>query len=230
MFLPALLLLGLLACCDEHGSRPAARPTPMATPRRAAPLPSPAAPVHPARTALPPPSSTVRPPGIPRAAARALPGLLRWRAASLAPGVVAVLGGADGATLFPFQRAARSRDGGRTFTAVEVPREGGVQSYAGGFLVLPDGRLLALLDHWSDDVGGHASPRHHGLYVSRGDDWSAYAPFAARFAPPLVPAPRGYSSLDSLTGSRRNGGVVVVGTWDRRTYVSTDGARTFHTR
>jgi hypothetical protein len=155
-----------------------------------------------------------------------LSGLLPWTAASLDPGVVGVVGGGDGATLFPFMRAARSTDGGSTFTTVDVPETAGERAFGSGFVVLADGRLLALLDHWSDDAG-RPSHRWHGLYASSGDDWSAYTPVRPDFTPEPSPAPRGFSPLVSLEADPAPGGVIWTRTWDGRLYVSTDGARTF---
>ena len=157
----------------------------------------------------------------------AMKGLMAQQLHSLAQGVIAVVGGGDGATLFPFERTGRSTDGGRTFTTVEVSSPASAQPYSSGGVVLPDGRLLVLLDHWSDDGAGQPSDRWHGLYLSAGDDWSSYAPQSAEFAPPLTPAPRGFSPLVALTGSPAHGGVVWVQTWDDRVYVSTDGAASF---
>ena len=160
-------------------------------------------------------------------AATGLGHLMPWTATSLADGVVGVVGGGDGATLFPFERTARSTDGGDTFTTVDVPLSHGARAYGSGFVVLADGRLLALLDHWSDDRSGRPGPGHHGLWVSSGDDWSLYAPTESRFRPALGRAPRGFSPLVSLAASGQHGGVIWVQTWDDRVYASTDSARTF---
>ncbi|WP_344150570.1 sialidase family protein [Nocardioides koreensis] len=161
------------------------------------------------------------------ARATGLTGLLPWPAASLDPGVVGVIGGGDGATLFPFMRTARSTDGGSTFTTVDVPASQGARAFGSGFVVLADGRLLALLDHWSDDRAGRPSDRWHGLYASAGRDWSAYTPVRPDFTPEPGPAPRGFSPLVSLEADPARGGVIWTRTWDGRLYVSTDGARTF---
>ena len=159
--------------------------------------------------------------------ATGLTGLLPWTADSLDPDVVGVAGGGDGATLFPFARIARSTDGGSTFAAVDVPATQGARAFGSGFVVLADGRLLALLDHWSDDRDGRPSDRWHGLYASTGGDWSAYAPVRPDFTPAPSPAPRGFSPLVSLEADPARGGVVWTRTWEGRLYVSTDGARTF---
>jgi hypothetical protein len=153
--------------------------------------------------------------------------LIPWTATSLADGVVGVVGGGDGATLFPFSRTARSTDGGDTFTTVDVPLTHGARAYGSGFVVLAHGRLLALLDHWSDDRSGRPGPGHHGLWVSDGDDWATYATAEPRFRPALGTAPRGFSPLVSLAASVPHGGVIWVQTWEDRVYVSTDSARTF---
>jgi hypothetical protein len=157
----------------------------------------------------------------------AVPGLLPWRAGSLSPRVQAVVGGGDGATLFPFQQAARSTDGGATWTTYDVPKVDGARAYTSGQVVLADGRLLVLLNQWSDDRNGHPSSRPHGFYVSAGDDWSHYTSIMPTFLPALTPAPRGWSPLTSLVTSASNGGVVWTMTYDGLVYASTDGARTF---
>ena len=153
----------------------------------------------------------------------AVPGLLPWRAASLLPGVRGVVGGGDGATLFPFQEAARSTDGGSTWTRYEIPTVTDARAYTSGQVVLPDGRLLALLDAWSDDHG-RPSAHFHGLYVSSGDDWSTYRPYRPTFTPSPTDRPRGFSPLVSLQAGH---GVAWSMTWDGELYVSTDGAETF---
>lgn len=61
-----------------------------------------------------------RPPDRPEAPP-ALDGLLVGSVPSLRPGVRALVGGGDGATLFPFGKAARSTDDGRTWTTYDSP-------------------------------------------------------------------------------------------------------------
>ncbi|WP_101524310.1 hypothetical protein [Nocardioides houyundeii] len=65
-----------------------------------------------------------------------LAGLLQQRIPSLAPGVRAVVGGGDGATLFPFMAVARSVDDGRTWRRTDVRRFEGQMGYASGEVVL----------------------------------------------------------------------------------------------
>lgn len=160
-----------------------------------------------------------------------LEGLLVDEAVSLRPHVSALMGGGDGATLFPFQKVARSVDGGSTWTSYDVSEVGGERGFVNGAVVLPDGRLLALLGAWSGDRRNRPSSQHHGLWVSAGDDWSSYRPIE----PVVTPAPRppsgGYlaawSSRESLWASPARGGVIWVQSWDDRLYVSVDGADSF---
>jgi hypothetical protein len=156
-----------------------------------------------------------------------LEGLMQQPTTSFARGVRAVSGGSDGATLFPFEAMARSTDGGVTWRTYDVARVDDARAYSSGEVVLPDGRVLALLDHWSDDRNGHPSDRPHGLYASSGDDWSHYSPYPATFRPALKPAPRGWPPVQSLQASAGRGGVVWMTTYDGLVYASTDGARTF---
>ena len=104
--------------------------------------------------------------------------------------------------------------------AVRRPRVDGELAYVEGADVLPDGRLLALLDHWSGDRGRHLSAPHHGLWISAGDDWGSYAPYRPRFVPKVQ------SALVDLGGTSGRSGVVWVRTSDVQLYVSRDG-RTF---
>lgn len=156
-----------------------------------------------------------------------LEGLMQQQTTSFAPDVRAVSGGSDGATLFPFEAMARSTDGGATWTTYDVPKVDGARAYSSGEVVLTDGRVLALLDQWSDDRKGRPSDRPHGLYVSAGDDWSHYVPFPATFLPALTPAPRGWPPVQSLQASAEDGGVIWMRSYDGLVYASTDGARTF---
>lgn len=109
--------------------------------------------------------------------------LMPWPATSLAVDVLAVVGGGDGATLFPFERVMRSVDGGATWRRFDLPRFGGDMAYSGGHVVTTDGRLVALLDHFSDDRPGRPSDRVHGLWTSDGGDWSTYSPLLPRMSP-----------------------------------------------
>lgn len=147
---------------------------------------------------------------------------------SLRPGVLAVTGGSDGATLYPLQKAARSSDGGASWEFFEIGEQDGAMPYSSGGVALSDGRLLDLIGDWSDDRIGRPSQRHHGLWVSDGEDWSRYGPHRPRFDPPLADPPRGGSPLVVLRGSAEPDPVVWVETWDQRVYVSTDDAATFH--
>jgi hypothetical protein len=160
-----------------------------------------------------------------------LAGLLVNTVQSLDDGLQARVGGHDGATLFPFEKVARSTDDGVTWTTYDVPKIGGERAYVSGGVVLRDGRHLALLGSWSGDRRHHPGVQHHGLWVSDGDDWSSYVPVEPVFEPALTPAPgrvlTEWSSLDSLQVSPTGGGVIWATSWDDRLYTSVDGARTF---
>lgn len=149
-----------------------------------------------------------------------LDGLLTWAAPEIGHLGVAVLGGGDGATLFPFEKV--SRFDGRRWTAYDVPKVRGQRAYTGGGVVLPDGRLLVLLDHWSGDRRGRPSATWHGLWASEGDDWTSYRPWRPPFSPRPV-QPRFGSAVASLAGSSGRDGVMWVTTWDGHAYVSEDG-------
>lgn len=161
-------------------------------------------------------------------------GLMVSTVVSLAPGVRALVGGGDGATLFPFQATARSTDGGRTWTTFEVPRVDGERGYLAGEVVLPDGRLLVMVADWSGDRRDRPSRRHHGLWVSDEADWSSFSPYRPASTPPPSEVARGedlplagrWSSLEGLSVDAASG-VMWVETQDDRLHVSTDGARTF---
>jgi hypothetical protein len=161
-----------------------------------------------------------------------LEGLLQDEIPSLARGLRAVIGGGDGATLFPFQAVARSADDGSTWRRTDVPRFDGETAYTSGAVVLPDGRLLVLLQDFSDDRLRHPAQRHHGLWVSDGDDWSSYRPWRPRFRPALTPpvadgAFSGNQGIDMIGASGARGGVIWTVSGHDRVHVSTDGARTF---
>ena len=148
---------------------------------------------------------------------------------SLRDGIRAQQGGGDGATLDPFQRVMRSVDGG-PWQRFDVPRTDGQQAYTGGQVVLPDGRLLVLLDAWSGDRRGRVNPVWHGLWTSAGDDWSSYRPWKPTFSPALPAADRPFGSLQALGASldpdQTRDGIVWMSTRNR-VYVSTDQARSF---
>jgi hypothetical protein len=146
---------------------------------------------------------------------------------SLAQGVRAVVGGGDGATLLPFQAVARSVDAGSTWVAHDLPLFGGARAYTAGQVVTSDGRLVTLLDHFSDDRAGRPASRHHGLWASLDGDWTAYRPLRVRLAPDQEPAPRGWSTVVEIAASTGAEPFLWVRTWDSRVYVSTDDARTF---
>ena len=145
---------------------------------------------------------------------------------SLAAGVEAVVGGGDGATLMPFEQVARWSSGADVVVH-RVEHPDGVMGYSSGSVVLSDARVLTLLADWSDDTLKRAGGRHHGLWVSDGDDWATYAPTGPAFSPPLVAPPRGESSFTSLSASVDPDPVIWVQTWDLKVYVSMDDAASF---
>lgn len=170
-----------------------------------------------------PPVTTAPPPAL-----AAFRGLVTSPVASLDPRTRAFVGGGDGATLLPFDVVARSTHGGR-WRAYVVPRTHGDRAYDDGDLVLPDGRLLVLLDAWSSDRGpARPGPEHHGLWTSAGDDWASYAPYRPVFSPVLgaADAVAGVEGRPAA-GSEAPSGLVVATTRANLLYVSTDGARSF---
>lgn len=157
-----------------------------------------------------------------------VPQLLWSPSISLAPGVLAVVGGGDGATLHPFEMALRSTDLGETWETFELPRFDNQMAYdTGSSVVTADGRLLSLLANFSDDTLDWEADRHHGLYVSNGTDWSAFSPLEPDFTPLLNPAPPGQSALTELSATPGDKPLVRVRTWDDRVYVSTDQGASF---
>ena len=74
-----------------------------------------------------------------------------WSMEDGAEGVQVVIAGGDGATLKPFQKVARSTDRGETWEVYDVTPIDGEMAYHYGGVGLADGRLLMLLDHFTDD-------------------------------------------------------------------------------
>lgn len=147
-----------------------------------------------------------------------------WSMEDGAEGVQVVIAGGDGATLKPFQQVGRSTDHGETWDVYDVAPIDDEMAYHYGGVGLEDGRLMVLLDHFSDD--GHNAPaaRPHGLWISDGLDWTTYAPLAATFSPALTPSAVGWSEIVDLDVAD---GTISVRTWDSKLYVSTDNAVTF---
>ena len=141
------------------------------------------------------------------------PGLLPQPVTSLARDTLAIVSGGDGATLFPFQQASRSTDGGATWTTAPLPLFDGERAYTEGQVVLPDGRLLALLTHFSEDRPDRPSARPHGLFVSKADDWSTMRPLQPQ--PMTPPRPGTWSSLSHLGASPAPEPVVWIVDGDR---------------
>ena len=148
---------------------------------------------------------------------------------SLQDGTRAQQGGGDGATLDPFQRLARSVSG-RPWRVFNVPERQGQRAYTSGQVVLPDGRLLALLNDWSGDRIGRPSPLWHGLWLSNGSDWASYEPWQPTFTPALAATAQTRDPVEQigavLAPRQTRPGVVWVAT-ATELYISDDGARTF---
>jgi len=160
--------------------------------------------------------------------------LLAWPLPSLvespSEGTRAYALGGDGATLFPFEKASRSTDGGESWTTYDVERVDGETGYLNGGVVLSDGRLLVLLGSWSGDrlrPSRRPSRTHHGLWVSEGDDWGSFTPWEPSYSPPLVPTVDGWHPVTSLEATWWRGEVIWSVTSSGLLYVSTDDARTF---
>ncbi len=146
-----------------------------------------------------------------------------WSMEDGAEGVHVVIAGGDGATLKPFQKVGRSSDHGETWEAFDVAPIDAEMAYYSGAVGLPDGRLLVLLDHFSDDGPSAPADRSHGLWISDGRDWSSYAPYEPIFTPPLNPT----GSWGPIVDVDVTAGVISVRTWDSKLYASTDAAVTF---
>jgi len=73
-----------------------------------------------------------------------------------------VVVGGDGATLFPLATVLASRDGGARFSRTDLGAD--PMAYGVPLAVLPDGRLLVLVDGWSDQRPGRPGARGNGLY------------------------------------------------------------------
>ncbi len=155
-----------------------------------------------------------------------LDGLLLSPVDALAPGVLAVIGGSDGATLFPFEAFEKSTDAGTTWTSGDFPVFDAARAYSSGGAVLSDGRLLTVLGAFSDDRPRRPAERPHGLYVSDGSDWTRMTPADATFDPPL-PDTGDDSALETVSASAAPDPVVWVETLEGLVYVSTDEAATF---
>lgn len=154
------------------------------------------------------------------------PRLLSLVVPSLRQGTRVAIGGGDGATLLPFEKVAVSEEYD-DWSVARLPRFEGERAYVSGGVLLRDGRLLVLLDHFSDDRAGRPSDRHHGLWASADSRLGRYAPYRPRFVPALVPPADGWGPLVSVSATTDPDPVVWATTWDQRVYVSTDGARRF---
>ncbi len=79
---------------------------------------------------------------------------------------MAVVAGADGATLFPFIAVHRSMDGGAHLADLQPGRRPDAPTWVAA-IVLPDGRLLVDVDAWSDQRAGRPGRNPTGLWVSQ---------------------------------------------------------------
>lgn len=155
-------------------------------------------------------------------------GLMSSPVTSLRPGTLGYVLGADGATLFPFARTARSTDDGRTWTTFEVSKVDGEQAFVNGVVVLADGRLLVSLNNWSGDKRGRPSKVHHGLWISDGDDWGTFAPYEPTFSPTLEATIQEWPAYQSLAATRSPSGPAIwTSSPEGLLYVSTDDGYTF---
>ena len=92
---------------------------------------------------------------------------------SAASDTMAVIGGGDGATLFPLAALYRGTRDGASWQVVE---RGKPTAYGRGVAVLPDRRLMVEIEAWSDQRAGAPAPRPVGLYLSDGGDWADLSP------------------------------------------------------
>jgi hypothetical protein len=139
--------------------------------------------------------------------------------AASAPDVHVLVGGSDGATLFPFEEV-RTLEASDSWSV--VPQSGAPRAYVGATAALPDGRFLVDVEGWSDNgrSGGRLRGTAPGLYVSGGRDWATYsraeqgAPFTtAAFGVPDVR----YAAVDDRTTT-----LGAIGPDGRSWWISTD--------
>lgn len=110
--------------------------------------------------------------------------------ATSAPDEHVLVGGSDGATLFPFEEV-RALDSWDSWSVVR--QRSGPRAYVGATAVLPDGRFLVDVDAWSDNgrSAGRLRGTPPGLYASDGSNWAAYSrlELGAPFTEPRFGAP-----------------------------------------
>ena len=89
------------------------------------------------------------------------------------PDTHVLVGGSDGATLFPFSQIRRLEGDGDWSVVVPVDDP---MAYVGPTAVLPDGRFVASIQYWSDNGLASEQPKGTppGIHVSVGDHWSTY--------------------------------------------------------
>ena len=104
------------------------------------------------------------------------------------PGTTAVIGGADGATLFPFVDVSRLDRASGAWRQTLQP--GAPRAYVGPQAVLPDGRLLVNVQAWSDATFKNPGARPNGVYASDGADWSTLVRLEPGEDSGLTPAER----------------------------------------
>jgi hypothetical protein len=154
---------------------------------------------------------------------------------SAAPGTVAVLGGSDGATLFPFQSAERGTVGGVSWRS--FPQGTPPSAFVDGGVVLPDGRLLLRLEQVEETFRpGFGSEPRMGLYVSDGEDWSGFSRLdppdgVSGLAPKDLPWLRGADlTLAGMSVAPGRATVYVTEHGGNRVFAVADGRSWFEVR
>lgn len=143
---------------------------------------------------------------------------------SALPGSQVLLGSKPGPARLEFAAVAVTDDSGASWEVAQVPAIQGQTPSASAAVLLPDGRVLMLLNDWSGDRPGRPAAINHGLWISAEGDRSSYLPYRPAFSPGLEQAESGDAGIDTLRAD--DTGVVWVTSGDRL-FVSTDGAVTF---
>jgi hypothetical protein len=136
---------------------------------------------------------------------------------------MALVEGADGATLFPFIASWRSVDGGYTWQRYEPVIEGAGDDQAAisGQAVRPDGSLLVFVDGWSDATIRQPSVHLYGTYASDGTDWTHFSPLEPTL-PPGADTGHWLAAAVWLRATTYDDGV-------QRLYIQTNGNNVFRT-
>jgi hypothetical protein len=139
--------------------------------------------------------------------------------ATSTPDLHVLVGGSDGATLFPFEEV-RTLDSGDSWSVVAPP--GAPRAYVGATAVLPDGRFLVDVEGWSDN-GPMARPARGtppGLYVSDGRDWAKYS--RIELGGPFVDVRRGAPDVRYVAVDDGSTTLGAIGPDGRSWWTSTD--------